>query len=356
MKKLIVNSSLLKPALSKLGQAINPKVTIPILTHLYCKVIPNQIEFIATNMEITIFYRLECTSAESFDFLVPFELFNKIVGFNKNCPLEISVSKTIKITANGETYVVNPGGKLEEFPTLQELPKKNSIEINQDILSCLHLAVVTTGIMKPVFEHVLLELSAGKITVASTDGSYMVFSKEFESDQQGVQELLLTQKVIKVLEGWESAKAFYHAKAIGFVSDNITVISTRSEDKFVNYRAIFPAEWPANLKLDRNSLVEKLNKCSLSTDTLHQTKIVLEKNTEIRLLAEDSVVNIDLAMAASYSGSIPSVTVNSEKLLKLLSQINTEDIEMAIHDAKRAIVITTDDSGYKGLIMPIAHK
>ena len=134
------------------------------------------------------------------------------------------------------------------------------------------------------------------------------------------------------------------------------MINTRSEEKFVNYRSIFPTEWPANLKLNRSTLLEKLNKCSISTDILHTTKLVLDKENEIRLLADDNVVDMNLVMPASYSGTIKGISINYDKLTKLMSQIDCEEVEFAIHDIKRAIVITTEDPSYKGLMMPMAQK
>jgi DNA polymerase-3 subunit beta len=80
MKKIIISTDALKPALSKLGQAVNPKSVLPVLLNLYCRVTENQVELIATNLEITIYYRLQCAAKEAFDFLIPFDFLNKIVS------------------------------------------------------------------------------------------------------------------------------------------------------------------------------------------------------------------------------------------------------------------------------------
>jgi hypothetical protein len=51
-----------------------------------------------------------------------------------------------------------------------------------------------------------MELAPGKITIASTDGSYMVYSKEFPSEQVESADLLINQKAIKVLTGIQIVK------------------------------------------------------------------------------------------------------------------------------------------------------
>jgi DNA polymerase III sliding clamp (beta) subunit (PCNA family) len=131
-------------------------------------------------------------------------------------------------------------------------------------------------------------------------------------------------------------------------------VLTRSEDKFVNFRQVFPQEWPANLEVNRYDLLRALDKCALSNDELHTTKIDLAEK-EIKFTADDSVIKINVAMAATYSGEVKEISINSEKLLKLLHQVEQTEIKLAIHDAKRAVIITADgDAGYKGMIMPIA--
>ena len=200
----------------------------------------------------------------------------------------------------------------------------------------------------------LLELKPGKICIASSDGSYSVYCNEFDNDQQEVEELLISSKAIKVLEGLNSVKMFYHKKAIGFENEELEVIITRSEDKFVDFRKVFPPDWPANTKVMKHELIEALGKCSLSSDLLKTTVFTLGEK-QFDLMADDQYININVAMAADYTGDVKTIAINSDKLLKLLQQIEHSDIEMAIHDAKRAIVITCEsDPGYRGMLMPIA--
>ena len=358
MKKLTVKSNDFKIALAKLGQAVNPKSVLPILKNLLCKVSPDQMELIASNLEITIIYKLECSTNETFEFLIPYQTISDIISNNPFIPIEIEAGKkNIKVKAISDIYDIKIADKTTDFPAVPEIVRSNDIEIDIDILNCIHLALATTGVneKRPQLVNVLLELSPGIITVASSDGAYMVYSKSFKSEQTQTQELLLSPLLIKVLKGINYVKAFYSEKNIGFESHNITIINVRSEEKFVNFRAIFPQDYPGNLKLNREALLQALNKCSLSTDRLHTTKINLESKDEVKLNASDEMINIDVVIPCQYNGTVTETAINSEKLLRILSQINSDDIILALHDAKRAIVITVlDDDGYKGMIMPIA--
>ncbi len=358
MKKLIISSDLLKKALVYLGHAVNANTVLPILKNLYCRVTPMQIEFIATNMEITIFYRMECQSQETFDFLISFDFLSKIVALNNNCPIEIIAGKVIKINGPNDKYEIKVGEKLDQFPKLPELPKKKSFEIDNLVMHSLTVAIATCGKPepKPKFAFVLMELTDGKVTIASTDGSYMVYSKEFAlAEQKDTEDLLISQSVIKVLKGAIKARVYYHSQTIGFETDGLTIIANRTEEKYVNFRVVLPKEWPGNLKVKKSQLLEALGKCSLSSDLLHTTAINLETADTIKFTAVDQFVNINVAIPGQYNGAVTSTSINSEKLLRVLSQIDHEDIELAIHKADKQILLTAgDDPGYTGMIMPIA--
>lgn len=354
MKKLIVSSEQLSTAFSKVGLVVNTKNPLPVLANLYCRVSEKQLELVASNIALTIFYRMECEASEAFEFLLPFEFIKKIVALNKHCRIEIELGKKLKIKGINDEYEIKVGQKLEEYPKMPELPKKNSLVIGKDILGCFATAVFTTLPSDERFANVLFELRPGEITVASSDGTYMVYSHSFRQEHEFTEDLQLTDSLINVLHGCETATVFFHSKSIGFESSSITVVATRNEGKYPNFRKVFPDEWPANLTIIKEALVDGLFKCSLSNDQLRTTTIELGSDM-MKMNANDGVININVDVPATYSGSIPKTVVNSDKLLKLLKQIKHEELSLAIHDANKAIIITTkEDEGYKGMIMPIS--
>lgn len=359
VNRFIIDSKALKPVLAKMGRIVNSSYVLPVLSNLYVKVTPGQAEFICTDTEITLYCRVLCESAETFELLIPYNFLSKIVALNPHCPLEISVGKQVTIKGPNDTYEIKASEKIEDYPKLQSLPRKNSVKINSAIMESLFTALSTTA--KPAvsirYSHVLLELRPKKVTVASSDGSYMVFSREFDDEQESTEDLLISQKVIATLEGCNFPQVFFHSKAIGFETPELTVVATRTEEKYANFRVIFPNDWNSNLITSRTELLEALGKCLLSSDQLHTTKVNLADNAQMVLSAEDNLVNIEVAIGCGYTGNVEETCINAEKLQRLLNQITAKEISIAIHDPRKAIVITSDEEpGYKGLIMPIANK
>lgn len=318
----------------------------------------NSMTLIATDLEITIYYTLECECKEEFEIFIPFHFLNDIVNMNKNCPMVIEAGKRIMVSFGPEnSYEVKKSIKAEEFPKLQQLPQKGAFIVSEEIIKTLSTALATTGYKEVRFELVLMDLSPKSITIASTDGSYYVFSKTFESHHEETQELLLTHKIIKVLEGSESCKVSYTQKAIGFDAGHIKIVNTRNEYKFVNFRSIFPPEWPSNLNINRHDLIQALKRCSLSSDLLRTTRIDLPPSGSIKLTADDGLYVINQTVKSEYTGKVDRVQVNSDKLMKVLNQITASEVSFAIHDKNRALVISSNDEpGYLGLVMPIPQQ
>lgn len=355
MKKLTITSDSLKPALAKLSQAVNIKNSLTALVNVYCKVTPNQLELIGTDTEITICYRLECEAKESFDFLLPFEFLNKIIAINKGYTLEIEAGKVVKIKCNSDVYEVKPNSKISEFPQLQAFPFDNIFTIDSTLLHSLITALNTTGNIREFMTFVCLDIAPNKATVVSTDAN-VLFSQEFETTENLTQQLLLSAKALKALNGSTEIKASYNDKIIGFDNGLMQVIIVRTTtSKYPDYKSIFPADWDANFYINRYAFIDVLSKASLSSDPFKNTTLHFTNKEILRLTAKDDMLDIDLTVEAKNDvANIEHTSINSEKMLKLLHQIEVNDIELAIHNAQRAIVITSKElNGYKALIMPL---
>jgi DNA polymerase III sliding clamp (beta) subunit (PCNA family) len=358
MNKFIISTTTLAPALRKLSLAIHKSGPLPALGNLLVKASEGSVVFIASDVEITIHYRMDCECKEAFEFLVPFEFLNKIVAINKHCPLTFELGKSLKIIDEKGPYEVKSPEKVETFPKLQELPKKQSFTIDSAILQSVTAALATTGnpTKHPETEFVLMELEEGKITIASSDKHSMVYSKVFPKEVAEPQQLLLSPKIIKVLEGCDSATVYHTKKIIGFVAGDITIVNTRSEMRYADFRKVFPADWPANMTVSRAELLAALGKCAISSDESRTTNVDLSSTTEMKLLADDGIVKINPSLDYNYTGEVKQTIVNSDKLMKLLQQVNYPDICFAIHDMNRQIILSSpSDEGYLAMIMPIAQ-
>jgi DNA polymerase III subunit beta len=358
MKKIIISAEVLKKALEKLSHAVNAKGILPITTFLLCKVEGNTITMVATNTEVTILYKVECESKEDGQFLLPFDFIQKIVAYNPNFPIEIEAGvKKVKVKADNDVYEAKLFAKPDDFPQLPEIDNTNAVLVSDHVLSSLHRATLTVKNSNALTQltNVLLELGIGKITVASTDGSYMVYTQEFDIDNQKEAALLISVKSITALHGLTDVQVSHNESFTCFTTKDVTVINTRTQDKFADFRRVFPQDWPENLTINKSVLSEALAKTSMATDDLKSATFTISAD-KIKIESYDAQFKVNLDVEALYNGTVPIIAVRYDKLQKMLSQIDAVDIQLAIHDHSKAIVLTSKDVlGYKGMVMPIAQ-
>lgn len=364
MKKFIISTQTLKKVLHKLSYAVSIKSTLPVLGNIWCKVTDQSIEFIACDLELTIQYRQECeTTGDGFEFLMSFQLIQKIVSLSKNCPLTFSLEKKgIKITGENDVYEIKNAFKTEDFPKIPAIPVKKAMPMDGTILSWLSTALKTicNDEGRERLTKVLLELRKKEITVASTDGSFMLFSYTMPIEAPADEDILLSAKVIKALEGLEESKLYWNDKIFAFESADVTIIVTRPVDmKYVSFRAIIPQDFNSNLSVSRAALIDALEKCNINSDPFKETKLLLKNKGKVSFAAKDTqfgiAINVDVE--GTYTGELESILFNSEKMLKLMLQVDFENIEIAAHDEKRPILFrAADDKGYLGLLMSMSVK
>lgn len=360
MKKFVISTEILKPMLAKLSQAINAKATLPILQNIYCKASGQQIELIASDTEVTIFLRAEALVTGSFETLIPFSFLAKVVALNKQCPLTVELEKTkLKVTGPDDVYELKGLNKIADYPKLPEQPTTTEFALDTQILQCLKSALLTVGKDEKHarFTKVLMEVKEGKMTIASSDGGYVVFSKAFDFTQaQKINdEVLISARAIKAIDDVELVNVKWDEKMIAFTSENMTVLVTQHNVKYVDFRKVFIPEFTSNLTLNRLQLIGCLEKCSMSSDLMKMVKIHLKESSQVKLTADDHMLNIAVSMPGEYKGNVEMAAIHFEKMLNLLNQVQYENIELAIHDPSKAILLrSAEDADYLAMIMPIA--
>lgn len=361
MKKFIISSDVLAKALHKLSHAVHAKSVVPALSNIYCKVGNGSLELICSDMETTIHYHCPCeTNSEAFEFLFPYLLLSKIIALNKSCPLTFSMEKKgLKITGDNALYELKSPEKVENFPQLQDVPKENSMAMDATFIGWLKTASLTTGsdIDKwPALTKVLIELRPEEITLASTDGKYHMFNYTMNMPAPSSDDLLISPKCIKAIDGLTGIELSWNDKTFAFKSADVTVIVTRPSTAFVNFRKIIPADFTTNLTVNRYDLIRALEKCNISSDLFKETIITFKNKGQIHFSSKDTEYGLNISddVAGEYTGTVESVKINSDKILKLMQQIDFPEIEIAIHDSARPMLFrSAEDKAYLGLLMTI---
>lgn len=362
-KQFKIQAADLKKVMDKVGLAISSSPAIPITRNILLQITSSVSGYITgTDLEMQIGHEIDVDSdIEEASCLLPFDFLNKIIALNKGALMTfVFEGKGLSIETETDKYKINVLEKVEDFVKPLESPKDNVEKTLPDLTEDLKRALKTvnrdSNASKPATTRVLLEIKKDGVTIASTDTHYEVFSITKAVKLKSDVELLLPVKVIKALEGLENYTISWDDKKVAINAPNTTIIFTRPEEKFVNFRAIFPPEFVSNLKFDKKEMLLAMEKCSLSKDRFKEASLDL-KTGIITANDEGSGIKINVKMnSIDYSGDVPEIHFNTDKMSNLLNQVPYSDMTLAVHQKDRPILFRSDEEpGYLALLMPMAY-
>lgn len=359
MKKLIISTDSLRAALVKLGQAVATKPVLPVLSNLYLRARKHAVELITMDLELTILYVCSCECQEEFEMLIPFEFLKKVISYSGSIPLEIQLTSKTKgrIIGFEDSYQLNSLENIDDFPKIPEVPKKNSLQLDEVFMGWLDkaMAAVSTDDLRPAMTKACLDFTDKGVDIVATD-AHSLFKHFFPVIAPTKEQLLISPKIAKAMKGFKATTLFWHSKHIAFKADNITVISTRHEDKYPDYRIVIPNH-PANLPLNRNSLISALHRVALASSIYFTFKLFKSDINKVHLSADDLDFErrIEVDIAGIYNGSVDTVTFSPVKMLMLLNQIEFDEIYLHIDAPGRAALISSEeDPDYLAMLMPVS--
>lgn len=359
MKKFIISSDALKPALKKLSLAINVRPTLPVLANIYCIVTKSYVELITTDLELTISCKLPAETKDEFEMLLPFDFFNKLINLVKSSPVVIELvdKKKAVITGDNEDYNLNSLDDLKAFPELPSLPKKNVIALKEDFIEMLNTAMITVmhDEMKPAMQMTCFDMQSKESFLVSTD-THVMYKHKVPVASKEPDQLLFSSKLAAAMEGLKDIELSWTQKQIAVKSDTVTIWLNRTEGKFPNYNSVIPKH-DANLKVNKALLNDALNKACLSSSASKHTNVYLNREPgKIHLEFDDPDFERKghLVIAGEYSGDTEMIGINAKKLITVLKQVDADEINLHIGSATKAVLVSAEeDEGYLGLIMPL---
>ncbi|MDF2189320.1 DNA polymerase III subunit beta [Paraflavitalea sp. CAU 1676] len=354
---MIISQEHLKPALKKLGQAVPAKPVIPATSNLLCRVSGNEVELVTTDLELTIIYKCPCESEEGpFEILLPFDFLKKVVALTGHMPITIEhpAEKRARIVAGEDVYDLKSLEPVADFPKLPNIPKKNSVKLSPETMKRViaSMQACSHDDLRPSMTYSCLDIEDGKITIVATDAQILYRYEVVCDPAIPKDQVLVSQKLAAALDGAGDTELYWQKKHAAFKAENLTVIITRQESKFPDYRVAIPNH-EANLEVNRNELITSLEKVLLG----NSKSCLLHPNPDrMKITANDMDLEreVESVVAGVYSGDTKLFSLNPKRLITLLSQVEYDRVALHIDSPRRAVLLSSqEDSNYLGLIMPL---
>ena len=367
--KFIVSSSYLLKQLQVLGSVINSSNTLPILDNFLFELNKKTLTVSASDLETTMSATLEIESTDNGSVAVPAKLLLDILKTFPEQPLTFTVEEnsTIEISSNSGKYAIAyaPG---EEFPKSVQLEDPSSTMVPAEVLAtAISKTIFAAGNddLRPVMSGVFFQFSPEGLIFVATDAHKLVKYTRTDVKASQVADFIMPKKPLNILKSILSTsdaevKIDYNDANATFSFENYLLICRLIDGKYPNYEAVIPKENPNKLLIDRNQFFSSVRRVAIfSNKTTHQIRLKIA-GAELNISAEDIDYSnkAEERLTCDYQGDDIQIGFNSRFLLEMLSNLQSDEIQLEMSMPNRAGILTPVDGLDEGetvtmLVMPV---
>lgn len=367
--KFIVSSSYLLKQLQVLGSVINSNNTLHILDNFLFELDQNQLKVSASDLETTMSATLEIESTSEGSIAVPARLLLETLKTFPEQPLTFTVKEnsTIEISSDLGKYVL-AYLQGDEFPKAEQLEDPSKTEITAEILqTAISKTIFAAGNddLRPVMSGVYFQFAPSGVIFVATDAHKLVKYSRTDVVSSAEANFIMPKKPLNILKNILATSDAvvtieYNDSNALFSFDNYTLICRLIDGKYPNYEAVIPKENPNKLIISRSQFLSSVRRVAIyANKTTHQIRLKIA-GTELNISAEDIDYSnkADERLTCDYQGDDMQIGFNSRFLTEMLTNLQSDEIQLEMSLPNRAGILTPVDGLDEGeivtmLVMPV---
>ena len=355
MKFTAEKYTLLK-SLSHVQSIVEKKNTLPILSNILLEAKENSLILSATDMDISITEKLNCSIIEEGSTTVSAHTIYDIIR-------KLPDASEIEIISNDGKIITLRSGK-SKF-SLGCLPKKDfpiieisDLEIEMNINSQKFLKLIdktrfaisneeTRYFLNGIYFHKKNEDRSNFLSVVATDGHRLAkMDFNFNEDSKEIEGVIIPKKTVnelcKLLAEYDgSIKISMDSNKIVFFINESILISKLIDGNFPDYDRVIPKNNNHILRINRQDFSMAVDRVS----TITSDKSPIIKFKLLNNVMNMSSVNSDSGTATEdiitkYSGIEIEIGFNSKYILEMINNLEDDEIILSFKDASSPIIAT----------------
>lgn len=369
MKFIVSSSVLLKQVLSVSG-VLNSSNTLPILDNFLFEIKKGKLNITASDLETTMLAQLDVEAKEDGLIAIPAKLLLDTLKTFPEQPLTFTIDNSnfgIEISSDYGKYKLT-GQNGVEFPKTPKLESSSKLKIEALILSnAINKTLFASGNdeLRPAMSGVYFELNEDSLIFVATDAHKLVRYKRNDLKAEKGSSFILPKKPLNLLKNilgnvTDEVIISYNETNAMFVFGNTSLICRLIDGKYPNYNAVIPTENPNKLTISRTAFLSSIRRVSIfANKTTHQVRLKIT-GSELNVSAEDLDFSNEATerLTCQYEGEDMEIGFNSRFLIEMLSNLESEDINIAMSAPNRAGILTPADKVEDGeeilmLVMPV---
>ena len=368
--KFNCDQQLLSKALGTVSKAITQRTTIPVLKGiLITATTDNKLKLTASNLDLSIEKTIDVNVEEEGSIVISDSKF--FIDIIRKLPreqitIEVGENEKVKIkTPNTEVFCVSQSA--DEFPNTSEIENiQANLSFNKDIMKeMIRKTQFCASIdeSKGIIIGVLMELEENSLNMVALDGFRMAVTRQQMMNERR-EKIVISAKIMneinKILtesddERDENIELVLSEKKAVMLLEGTKIVMRLLEGEFISYNDILPKESSTFIKVNRNMMIEAIERASLlakeGRNNLIRVK-VQENLMTISSASEEGSVKEDIIM--EKNGEDLEIGFNSKYILDALKVIDDEEVRIEMVSAvKPCLIKPMEGNSYEYLILPV---
>lgn len=355
MKFVIGRESLLKP-IAAVGGVVERRSKTPILGNVLLAADADGLEFVGTDNEVEVVYRLPHQVLQTGSTTVSARKLLDIVRAipeGSNCSVEVDGGHVLFKSGRSRFSLLTLPA--EDFPRVVDSESRITLDIQARVLRALidktQFAMAHQDV-RYYLNGLLLEVAGSRLRAVATDGHRLALSEhmlESEITLEGLQVIVPRKGVAEILRALPDSDEVVHlaisANHVSVTTGGQRLLSRLIDARYPDYERVLPKEGLAVLSGDREILRQAFQRISILSN---------EKFRGIRLqmspgLLKISAQNPELEMAeeeleVEYNGENLEVGFNVTYLLDAIGAIGGATVALEFTDANSSCLLRAPDS------------
>jgi len=348
MKFKVLRSKFIE-GLKSVQNIVAGKGSLPILQNVMIEGKGSSIKLTTTDLDISIKSEVECEVLEEGTTTLPVKLlFTSVTKAEEGeITVEVDSQERATIKAGSARFKLQgmPGSEFPVIPedgeayiytipqvTIREMLRKTAYAASQDDT-------------RRTLKGVLMSFKDEKLTMVATDGRRLALvENELEFPKAAEKDIVLPSKAVAELQRSLSAEGevsiMVKKSQICFTTGSVQIYSKLMDDTYPNYRQVIPKECSEQILIDRQLLLNALDRASVMTmDEAHSTKLIFEGN---KLTVTSAVSDIGEAkdeVPIKYAGDKIEIMFNPTYVMDPLKAIDDDEVTIGLNNGHSPAVI-----------------
>lgn len=348
MKFKIIRSEFLE-GLKSVQNIVAGKGSLPILQNVLLEAKGKELKMTTTDLDISITSQSKCEVQELGLSTLPVKLLFNAITKVAECEVEVEIDANEHATIKAGNAKFKLAGMPEsEFPKLPKDEEAYAYVIPQATLREMLKKVAYAASQddtRRTLKGVLLSFKDSKLTMVATDGRRLALvENELEFPKSAEKDIVLPSKAVAELQrsltGDGEVSVMVQKSQICFKTESMMLYTKLMDETYPNYRQVIPAETAEHIAVDRQLLLDALDRASVMTiDEAHSTKLIFDNGKLVVTSAASDIGEAKDEVPIKYAGEKIEIMFNPSYVMDPLKAIEDDEVTINLNNGHSPAVI-----------------